>query len=435
MSGWNEDDFLEAMMPVLRKKQGPDWCPDAETLGAVAEGNVSDALKEAIAAHTAACSSCAGLQERLRRFDQASFVHQDAAWQSTEKRLDDWMDSVFAANRENRIPERPRRAKTPGWRERVSHLFTDWRMQVAMGAAAALMFVFAVQLVRREHAAPVQIAARATPAERPPTGVPAPSAEGAKRTPPVSAQGHAVPPEPRAKTADVAKKAPLPSEQPAAAPAAPIKEETQATELAKDVQPPAASPASPPANAAPPAMASPTAASEPVQVARSNAPPATAGSPRRLANTVPAGAIVRAPAGPNRALALRASGRALPAEIKIDAGTRIWVMLKSIDNNGDGTFGFRGMVLLPVMQAGAVLLDRGTEVQGSGKTAQGRTTVQISGFSVGGAHYGLKNAAGGTSAQAPGAGGAVQFDAGQVLEMWMGSGSAYEKAENGPPQK
>lgn len=68
---------------------------------------------------------------------------------------------------------------------------------------------------------------------------------------------------------------------------------------------------------------------------------------------------------------------------------------------------------------------------------QGRTTVQISAFSVGLAHYRLKNTAGGTGAQAPGGGGAVQFDAGQVLEMWMGSVSIYERAagENGPPQK
>ena len=64
MSGWNEDDFLEAMMPVLRKTKGPDWCPDVETLGAVVEGNLSDALKEAIASHTASCPVCAGLYER-----------------------------------------------------------------------------------------------------------------------------------------------------------------------------------------------------------------------------------------------------------------------------------------------------------------------------------------------------------------------------------
>ena len=71
MSGWSEDDFLEAMMPVLRKKRGPDWCPDAETLSAVVEGNVSDTQSHAVAEHAAQCPACTNLIERLQSFDQA----------------------------------------------------------------------------------------------------------------------------------------------------------------------------------------------------------------------------------------------------------------------------------------------------------------------------------------------------------------------------
>jgi hypothetical protein len=146
---------------------------------------------------------------------------------------------------------------------------------------------------------------------------------------------------------------------------------------------------------------------------------------------------VRARGAANGALALRASGVALPGEITVEAGTRVWIMLKSVNNQADDSFEFQGMVLLPVTQRGAPLLDRGTGVQGTGKVVQGRTSLQLAEFSIGGTRYRLKNPALGMSVQTPGAGGAVQFDAGQVLEMWMGASSAYERVAGGTasPQK
>jgi len=49
-------------------------------------------------------------------------------------------------------------------------------------------------------------------------------------------------------------------------------------------------------------------------------------------------------------------------------------------------------------------------------------------FVVQGAHYMLKEGSGAMKAQTPGAGGAVQFERSQVLEMWPASSLVYEKA-------
>jgi hypothetical protein len=432
MSGWNQDDFLEAMMPVLRKKQGPDWCPDAETLGAVVEGNVSDALKEAVAAHTATCPVCAGLHERLRNFDQASFAQDEAAWGETEKRLDNWMQGVLAIQgRPGGKPE----PKSSRWPEKLSHFFVNWRMQLAMGAAAVVIVVVCVRLVVTGPA-PAQIAARSTPAERPTAATPSP-VDGNTGTAPTSARPKQAPPiRPNlsAKHND-ATKGPLQRE--AAAVPTPPEAKPQA-ELAKSVPPslpfsPAnPEPAAPAAQTSQPTLAAPpvTQVNEPSRLAKSVTPPSSNGSPRGLT-------ALRATAGSNRAVSLGASGPPLPAAMRIEAGTRVWIMLKSVNNQADGSFEFRGMVLLPTTQAGAVLLDRGTDIQGSGKVVQGRTSLQISEFSVRGVRYRLKDVAGAMSAQVPGAGGAVQFDTGQVFEMWMGSSSAYERVtgENASPQK
>jgi len=432
MSGWTEDDFLEAMMPVLRKKQGPDWCPDADTLSAVVEGNASEALKEAVAAHTAACPVCTSLHERLRNFDQASIAQGEAAWGETEKRLDNWMEGVLAGG--GRFIGKTETPKRPRWREKLGGFFIDWRMQVALGAAAAVVIMVAVQVARRSPE-PVQIATRSRPPELQVPGLPTP-AEGNT--------GTAVTPSPAPKAQpkvspknDDATRQPVKKET-AVVPVPPPVKDAPPTEIAKDQPPslPASSAGTEAAVLAAPQPQSNLAAhpatlvNEPARIAKSDPPP----SPNASSRVVNAS---RATPGLNRALSLRASGSPLPAAIQIDAGTRVWITLKSVNSQTDGSFEFRGTLLLPVTQAGGVLLDRGTDIQGSGRTGQGRPSLQIAEFTIRGARYALKDATGGMSRQAPGAGGAVQFDAGQVLEMFMGSSSVYERVagENPPPQK
>ena len=116
-----------------------------------------------------------------------------------------------------------------------------------------------------------------------------------------------------------------------------------------------------------------------------------------------------------------------PDFVRVAAGTRLWIFLKSLDKRSDTTFDFRGVVLLPVTQKGKVVLDRETEVNGVGSVSQGKTSVRIQQFGSHGAHYRLTAASSGGPDRGSGAGGSLQFDAGQVLEMWVPSASTYER--------
>ena len=68
--------------------------------------------------------------------------------------------------------------------------------------------------------------------------------------------------------------------------------------------------------------------------------------------------------------------------------------------------------------------------------SQGKTSLLVTELVIRRARYTLKGAAGATNARPPGTGGAVQFDAGRILEMWLASDSTYEKAADalGPPE-
>jgi hypothetical protein len=122
--------------------------------------------------------------------------------------------------------------------------------------------------------------------------------------------------------------------------------------------------------------------------------------------------------------------------IRLDAGTRVWITLKSIHPRADGVSEFRGLVLLPVTQSGATLLGRNTEVSGTMTVSNGKRSVQILEFLAAGARYRLRGASGEANLRLLGAGPVVQFDAGRVLETWMAVVSTYEKqlGEPKPPE-
>jgi hypothetical protein len=67
----------------------------------------------------------------------------------------------------------------------------------------------------------------------------------------------------------------------------------------------------------------------------------------------------------------------------------------------------------------------------------GKRSVQILEFLSTGARYRLKGASGDVNLRLLGAGEAVEFDAGRVVETWMASVSTYEKmpGESSPPGK
>jgi hypothetical protein len=122
--------------------------------------------------------------------------------------------------------------------------------------------------------------------------------------------------------------------------------------------------------------------------------------------------------------------------IRLEAGTRVWIVLKSVRPRADGVSEFHGAVLLPVTQSGAVLLARNAEVSGTMTVRNGKKSVQILGFLSTGAQYRLRGARGEANLRLLGAGEAVEFDAGRVVETWMASASTYEKlsTESRPPE-
>jgi hypothetical protein len=126
------------------------------------------------------------------------------------------------------------------------------------------------------------------------------------------------------------------------------------------------------------------------------------------------------------------SAISFPAEVKVEAGTRVWISLKSVRQRPDGVSEFNGVVLLPVTQSGAVVFARNTEVSGTTMVRNGKRSVQILEFLSAGARYRLRSPSGEANLRLLGAGEVVEFDAGRVLETWMAAASTYEKVAGEP---
>ena len=375
MSGWNEDNFLEQIGPLLGPTSRAGTCPDAETLDAVLEGAASPAVREAVAAHTAGCPACTELERRLHLFASGTVPETENAWRQTEKRLDSRLH-VFLGN--GAAPAR----QDPWWNLR------SWKMMWLLAPAAALgIATFMVWVHPAPRPVPVQTAAGVT---APPFAIADKPAPGV------------------ATTMSATKVVETPPSESNPVPAVPSEARPQ-PEPEADAQAPSDPDTFVPAE-----------------------PPPTHLSMRRAAGLVPV-----AGQAPGRAAAPADSAPGSgPSSVRINAGTRVWILLKSTSPQTNGDFRFRGIVLLPVTQAGAVLLDRETEVVGVGKVSQGRTTIRIVEFAWQGARYKLRGAAGAVTATGPGAGPTVEFNAGQVLETWLAAVSTYERVsgETAPPQ-
>jgi hypothetical protein len=115
-----------------------------------------------------------------------------------------------------------------------------------------------------------------------------------------------------------------------------------------------------------------------------------------------------------------------PSFLQFEAGVRLWIRVNSITRQPDGSFSFRGTLLQPITLAGPVSLDQSTELVGSGTVNGGHVTVSVTGFTVRGENYGLRQAASGVIRK-PGSGPGVELNLGKVLEMWLVSASVYEK--------
>ncbi len=145
------------------------------------------------------------------------------------------------------------------------------------------------------------------------------------------------------------------------------------------------------------------------------------------------------PSPPNpipRGVARPAAAISPPPTLWLDPAGRLLVALSSFSPKPDGSFQFHGILLLPVAQPGPVPLDRGAEVIGVGSKSQGRTSLAVTELVIQGVRYTLKDGRGIMSAHTPGAGGRVDFDRSQLLDMWPTATAVYEKAsgQTGRPE-
>ena len=462
MTSWNEDNFLEKLLAQARQQHGAarGSCPDAETLCAVLEGTAPAQLRQIVIEHLRHCPDCAALQNRLLNFEAGSSPEPEAVWKETRKRLDNWLESFLRSEAANLRPLQPTSAPStsPRW-ESFWSFFNPRKLVWGLGVAALAVSIGDAILVlklRREQPGHAQIAAKsaAPPSQAmnaqpiaPAPSVPAPSRGGeinvgraqgvgtshfrgnsaktseAHARPQFAGHPHVAAPLAGAQMSQesgpqaVAERAPSEAQTalaqkagaPASQPAAPLNPSTQ------DHNPPVLN-----AQAAP--------APEPPAPVRAPGPSASS----KAVGVRPTGAVT---SGRFAAASVRSSPTPQPkvAEgpapiLRLDPSAHLLVALSSAERLPDGSFEFRGTLLLPVAHAGPVPLDRGAEVVGAGQTRDGQTSLAVMEFIVQGVRYMLKEGSGAMKAQTPGTGGAVQFERSQVLEMWPESPLVYERA-------
>jgi hypothetical protein len=447
-------------MPLLRNADGPDRCPDVETMCAIADDDVDESLRVTIAAHTAICPACAELQRRLNGFNEAGHDQRlpGAEWEETEKRLENWFEKFVATEGAHPNSGDTRSVGERHWWRELANLLSARELRWALGAAAVLVLVVGSFLAGRISVrSPQSSAVLTNPGAVRNVTMPPTATEPSRSESPKSEQ-------------QIARVAPSLarniSGNPTPRSVRPVEPDSsgQSTEAAITRTSPKT-----PANLA--VSSTPEIRQEPEQAASSPATASSFGqdsSPGRTARTFgPSSAVSRPasrsfgvslgrdtpPAG-SRSVVAPASSKNLasvpetrpetqptpvptPRVIRLEAGTRVWIALKSVRPPADGVSDFRGVALLPVTQSNAVLFGRSTEVSGTMTVRNGKRSVQILEFLSPGAHYRLRDANGKANLRLLGAGEVVEFDAGKVLEAWMESASTYEKLPDQPrlPEK
>ena len=469
MTALNEHNFLERLMPHLQQRNGPkrQACPDSTALSAFTENRLGGSERDAVATHLTQCSSCAELHDRLVGFSKATTAAQDPEWENTEKRLAIWMGGFLDAHASAReSADRTRAASSAkewGW-------WPSWKFQWALSGIAALALIAGATFLLKSklpwRAEEQQAAAqKSRPGETPttqpaaetkvvasaekavtgdqagPGGQPAAVASktsdgtaGARRnildsgerkiplevgeqkselagTPPASPQAE---PQPHSEPSQVAH-ADIPADRPA----------TQAA-------PPAShGPTSGPATRATGATAS---GKPSVELATQPVAGTQSASGIQQGQTTAASSAPAKGGAHSAANAMARPAMVHPSIYRFAADTRLWIKLDAVNRQSDGSFTFQGSLLEPVTEAGGALLRRGTQVVGSGTLNQGKTSLVVGQIVIGADRYNLKGASGGTNAPGPGAGPAVEFEAGKVLEMFLDSTSVYEKTPQAKEQ-
>jgi hypothetical protein len=143
MNDWNEQNFLERLMPRLQghKPALREPCPDAESLCAFAEDRLSGGARNAIAEHLKYCAECRDINGRLLDFARPPVLVEPAEWTGAEKRLGNWMDGVLrVAGSHGSAAAHPEARRPVGWWNWLASPKLTW----ALGAFAAVAVLAAI---------------------------------------------------------------------------------------------------------------------------------------------------------------------------------------------------------------------------------------------------------------------------------------------------
>jgi len=425
-TAWTEENFLERMTHSARRAAGS--CPEPQTMDAYVQGAASGFVGGAVERHIAECSDCAELRDRLVKFGGAGTGAADMVveqeWVNAEKRLQIQTEAFL--RRATKAGARGLRPADSGAAAERGFRFVFWRTEWAAAALVAVLVSAGIYVARRGGAITPQTS---NVAQNPETAAPSVSAQkspDASVLPPMAvanhdARGDVLNPAAESSTivtttrvaaaassksnSSTSPKSAAGADTEVAANSNQVNTTAPLTTAAGETNAASAS------NGARPVVTSPGTASELTSVSSKSSHNA-------------AGRVATQASGARRA--------ALPSAILLDAGTRVWIVFRSVARDPDGSFTFQGSLLEPIARSGVEVVAKDTEIDGAGKVAGGKTSLYIQGIVIRGAHYALKGASGAASSKAnAGQAVGVAFDAGQVQEMWLSGASVYERTTDG----
>lgn len=470
MTEWNEETFLERLMPSMQQQRraARSGCPDIEVLCALSDDRIIGQLKSDITAHVAACPRCSELYSRLTNFATPGVREDEQEWTNAEKRLENWTEGFLRSAQPSRSTSHGGPQLAPSG-ERV-RWWTPWKIGVSLGAVATALaaITIAVLLLPKSANRPVETAkTTSAPATAPPMNAPAastaarptslpsampqPTQVAPASTAPSQSRESALQPS-TAVTATPNAEAPKSINQKSVEPAANVGSDA-AKEPVVVAESQAASPneasgyasgvrrgfpmhaPAPSYHAVPQQSASARAASAPgPQPSALPSPQPLAPPPVATATEKPADLRSLSHSTTASEPMLRAPLPSLPASFRLEAGTRLWIRLISLTRQTDGSIRFEGTLLEPVNEAGTLRLEHGTAISGFEVQKQNAISLVIVRFSVDTVPYTLKGETGTAASLSSSTGKALQFDQGQVLETFIGAPAVYERASGNPQQ-
>jgi len=147
MTDWNENNFLERLMPYIKPGDRAGACPDPETLSAFAEGTLASKSRNAVQIHLNGCPACVQLCERLEDFGASKVAVSEAEWRNAEKRLENWMQALL---RTGSAPTTRSNSVQRGWWN-PKHWLQTPKLGYALAATLSVALVIGITMFGRRQ--------------------------------------------------------------------------------------------------------------------------------------------------------------------------------------------------------------------------------------------------------------------------------------------